>query len=79
MTINGLDLWGKDNPILAIGEILFISLILFFVTRLIIDRDLANLARRIHSQIDDIIIESLHPYRGEVGEEVFDLLASHIF
>lgn len=63
MTGTELQQWIEQNPLLAIGAIILLSLVLLFIARLVIGRGLTYLARRTNTQYDDILLESLHPYR----------------
>ena len=63
MTGTELYLWVEQNLLLAIGAIILLSLILLILTRLVIGRGLTYLARRTNTQYDDIILDSLNPYR----------------
>lgn len=63
MSETELHLWVDQNPLLAIGAILLLSLVLLIITRLIIGRGLTYLARQTNTQYDNIILDSLHPYR----------------
>ena len=63
MTTSDLQTWIEGNPVLAFGAVILISIVLFFVTRIIIARGLTNLARRTETKVDDIIVNQLRPFR----------------
>jgi miniconductance mechanosensitive channel len=63
MTNTELQMWVSANQLLAVGAIIILSLILLFLTRLIIGRGFSSLARRTSTEYDDIILKYLHPYR----------------
>lgn len=63
MTIEIIQLWIEENPILAFGGVIVLSIIVFFIARLIIGRGLYSLASRTETKYDDIIVKKLHPFR----------------
>jgi miniconductance mechanosensitive channel len=80
MTYTELQLWIEQNPLLAVGGIILLSLILLFVTRLIIGRGLTYLTRRTATQYDDIILKNLHPYRiSWMAPLIFIYATAHLF
>lgn len=64
MTIETIQLWVEENPTLAFGGVILLSIIVFFVARLIIGRGLSSLAARTETEYDDIIVKKLHPFRA---------------
>jgi miniconductance mechanosensitive channel len=80
MTYTELQLWIEQNPLLAVGAIILLSLILLLVTRLIIGRGLTYLTRRTATQYDDIILKNLHPYRiSWMAPLIFIYAIAHLF
>lgn len=63
MTIMDLQLWIEQNPLYALMSIVLLNAVLFFLARGIIARGLIYLARRTESKYDDIIVNSLRPFR----------------
>ena len=63
MTTADLQLWIEQNPLLAFGGVILLSFVLFLIARGIIARGLVYLAHRTESKYDDIIVESLRPFR----------------
>ena len=80
MTYTELQLWIEQNPLLAVGAIILLSLILLLVTRLIIGRGFTYLTRRTATQYDDIILKNLHPYRiSWVAPLILIYAIAHLF
>jgi miniconductance mechanosensitive channel len=63
MTITEFLLHLQQNPLLALGAIVGLSVVLFFLARIIIGRGLTYIADRTESKYDDIIVDSLRPFR----------------
>jgi miniconductance mechanosensitive channel len=63
MTLETIQLWIEENPTLAFGGVIVLSIIVFFIARLIIGRGLYSLAARTETEYDDIIVKKLHPFR----------------
>ncbi len=55
--------WFIENPILAISAITLFSVILFLIARYVIIRGVVRLASHSSTQIDDIFIKHLKPFR----------------
>lgn len=56
--------WILQNPLLAFGAVVLISLVIFFIARGIIARGLFYFAKRTETKYDDIIVKNLHPFRA---------------
>jgi miniconductance mechanosensitive channel len=63
MIVPELERWISANPIYALLAALGLSLAAYLVVRLLIARGLVVLAKRTRTQIDDIVLRALHPYR----------------
>jgi len=63
MTPIDLQEWILAYPFYASVAALVLSLVAFLIARLIIARGLVALARRTRTQIDDIVLKALRPYR----------------
>jgi miniconductance mechanosensitive channel len=63
MSITELQLWIEQNPLLAFGGVIVLSLVGFFIARSIIARGLIYLAGRTETKYDDIIVNNLRPFR----------------
>ncbi|MFN2273834.1 MAG: mechanosensitive ion channel family protein, partial [Anaerolineales bacterium] len=63
MTTVEVQEWILANPLYTFLITLALSLVAFLIARLIIARGLVALARRTKTQIDDIILKALRPYR----------------
>ncbi len=63
MTLEQLLLWMEQNPNLAFGGALVLSLLVFFLARIIIGRGLFAIAGHTRNRYDDIIVKSLRPFR----------------
>lgn len=63
MTINEIQVWMQQNPDLAFVAVLVFSIIVFFIARSFIANGLYTIAKRTESKYDDMIVESLHPFR----------------
>lgn len=58
-----IQIWIQQNPWLALIAIAAISIVTFFLVRLLLGRGLSALARRTESKIDDILVETMKPFR----------------
>jgi miniconductance mechanosensitive channel len=56
--------WILQNPLLAFGAVVLLSLVIFFIARGIIARGLFYFAKRTETKYDDIIVKNLHPFRA---------------
>jgi len=56
--------WILQNPILAFGALVLLSLGTFLIARGIIARALVYFAKRTETKYDDIIVKNLHPFRA---------------
>lgn len=63
MSITELQLWIEQNPLLAFGGVILLSLVGFFIARSVIARGLIYLAERTETKYDDIIVNNLRPFR----------------
>jgi miniconductance mechanosensitive channel len=63
MTIADLQIWVEQNPLYALMGVVLLNVALFFVARGVIARGLIYLAKRTESKYDDIIVNSLRPFR----------------
>lgn len=63
MSINLIQLWAEENPSLAFGAAVLLSIAVFFIVRLILGRGLTYLASRTETKFDDIFVKALHPFR----------------
>jgi miniconductance mechanosensitive channel len=63
MSIETIQNWIDQNPTLAYGGVILLSLLTFFFARFIIGRGFSYLASRTETKYDDIIVEKLHPFR----------------
>jgi len=63
MSIEIIQLWIEENPTLAFSVVVIFSVLVFFITRLILGRGLTYLASRTETQYDDIFVKGLHPFR----------------
>ncbi|MGD8751527.1 MAG: mechanosensitive ion channel family protein [Anaerolineales bacterium] len=63
MTMENLQVWMEQNPFLAIGATIGLSVLVFLIARGIIARGLIYLSGRTKTSIDDIIVKNLHPFR----------------
>jgi len=63
MTLADFQAWINANQEWAILGALALSLFSFFIARFIVARGLVYLAKRTENQFDDIIVESLRPFR----------------
>jgi miniconductance mechanosensitive channel len=63
MDIERIQSWIDQNPELAFLVIIVIGFLLFFIARGIIARGLIYLAKRTRTEYDDIIVNSLRPFR----------------
>ncbi len=55
--------WIDQNPLLALGVIAAISVLLFLIVRVLLGQGLSALARRTETQLDDVLVEKLKPFR----------------
>ncbi len=55
--------WIDQNPLLAIGVIAAISVLLFLIVRVLLGQGLSALARRTETQLDDVLVGKLKPFR----------------
>jgi miniconductance mechanosensitive channel len=58
-----LQSWILANPLYALAITLVLSLAAFLIARLVIARGLVAIARRTKTQVDDIVLKALRPYR----------------
>jgi len=58
-----LQSWILANPLFALAITLVLSLAAFLIARLVIARGLVAIARRTKTQVDDIVLKALRPYR----------------
>lgn len=63
MTIDEFLSMLNQNPELAFVGVLLLSIVVFFLARVVIGRGLYYLAKRTETKADDILVESLHPFR----------------
>jgi miniconductance mechanosensitive channel len=63
MTLADITLFIEQNPILAFGAVLGLSVITYLISRFVVGRALIYLAKRTKNKIDDIIVEHLRPFR----------------
>jgi miniconductance mechanosensitive channel len=63
MNMTDLELWIEQNPAFALGGVLILSIIVFYIARGIIARGLIYLAQRTETKYDDIIVNNLRPFR----------------
>lgn len=55
--------WIDQNPLLALGVIAAISVLLFLIVRVLLGQGLSALARRTETQLDDVLVGKLKPFR----------------
>jgi len=55
--------WIEANPYAVGGAALLLSLLTFIVARAVLVRGLTYFARRTKTEVDDILVEKLHPFR----------------
>lgn len=58
-----IQIWIAQNPELAFASVVLLSLIVYIIARTFIARGLMSLALKTESKYDDIIVESLRPFR----------------
>jgi miniconductance mechanosensitive channel len=58
-----IQIWIEDNPYLAFGSAVLLSIVVFFIVRLVLGRGLTYLASRTETKYDDIFVKGLHPFR----------------
>ncbi len=63
MDLTSIQLWIEANPLYALGAVALLSMFAFLVARLIIARGLMAVAIRTRTQVDDIVLKALRPYR----------------
>jgi miniconductance mechanosensitive channel len=63
MDLSGIQLWIEANPLYALGVVVLLSALAFILARLIIARGLMAIASRTRTQVDDIVLKALRPYR----------------
>ncbi|KAA3643365.1 MAG: mechanosensitive ion channel family protein [Chloroflexi bacterium] len=63
MTIADIQVWISFNPELALLGAVVVALVSFLIARLVIARALVYIANRTETNYDDIIVESLRPFR----------------
>jgi miniconductance mechanosensitive channel len=63
MSIEIIQLWIEENPTVAFGAVLLLSILVFIVVRIILGRGLYYLASRTETKYDDIFVKDLHPFR----------------
>ena len=63
MDLNSIQLWIEANPLYALGAVILLSILAFLVARLIIARGMMAIAKRTRTQVDDIVLKALRPYR----------------
>ncbi len=63
MDINAIMNWMEANVWQALGAVLAISFLAYQIARSVIARGLVYLAERTENTIDDVIVESLRPFR----------------
>ena len=63
MTIADIQVWIRFNPELALLGAVVVALVSFLIARLIIARALIYIANRTENHYDDIIVDSLRPFR----------------
>ena len=52
-----------ENPVIAFFIIIILSIIIYFIFRVIIGKALVYVASRTETKIDDILVKHLKPYR----------------
>ena len=63
MDFTNLQAWIEARPYAVGGAILLLSLLTFFVARAMLARGLTYFAGRTKTQVDDILVEKLRPFR----------------
>lgn len=63
MTVEDLLAFFGENPLIAFGALVALSFALFFLARVFIGRGLIYISRRTATKNDDIIVNSLRPFR----------------
>lgn len=63
MDLADIQIWTDQNPQLAFGAALVISIVAFFIARGIVAKGLYYLAERTETKYDDILVASLKPFR----------------
>lgn len=63
MDITQITIWIEQNPTLAFLLLIPISGIIFLISRAFIGKSLVYLSKRTATNIDDILVEKLQPYR----------------
>ena len=63
MTIADFQNWVAQNAINALSSITIASVILLLIARNVVARGLTYLAKHTSTQIDDILVKHIHPYR----------------
>jgi miniconductance mechanosensitive channel len=63
MSIEIIEFWIEANPTLAYGAAIILSILVFFIVRIILGRGLYYLAGRTETKYDDIFVKDLHPFR----------------
>ena len=58
-----LQAWIQQNPWLALVAIAAISVVTFFIVRVLLGRGLSALAGRTETKIDDVLVETMKPFR----------------
>ena len=52
-----IQIWIENNPYLAFGAVVLLSIVVFFIVRLILGRGLTYLASRTETKYDDIFVK----------------------
>ena len=63
MSIEIIQTWIEANPALAYGAVVVLSILVFFIVRIILGRGLSTLAARTETKYDDILVKDMHPFR----------------
>lgn len=63
MSIEIIQQWIDLNPTLAFGAAILLSIVVFFIARMILGRGLNYIASRTETKYDDIFVKDLHPFR----------------
>jgi miniconductance mechanosensitive channel len=63
MITNELQLWIDQNPLGALGGLISLSVLFFFIARFLLARGLMYISARTETKSDDIIVGELHPFR----------------
>jgi miniconductance mechanosensitive channel len=64
MLTTDIQAWIEQNPLLAFGALILLSVVTFLIARGIIARGLFYFAKRTETKYDDIIVKNLHPFRA---------------